>query len=428
MAGPTAIDVRAEANADLAISPEDTEEQPWVPALPWRRIVLQALGMWLATRAALGIVSYISVVFLTNGFDPAKMGVQGPFPPVVVLRYWLRWDTSWYIRISTEGYPGDLSRAAFFPLYPFLIDLFSFGGGEDVRLGVALLIANLAALAAFIAIGLLAYQELGETAATLSIIALSAHPFAFFMAAAYPESLLISFATFSILFARRGMWYWAALFAFLAALTRPVGIVLALPLAWEYAQAHGWLPLSWGANSAQRLRPSLLLKGILVVAAAPLAFGAYNLYLWVISGEPWAFFQAQSTWGHRFVPPWDLPLLLVSSVLNQPAWSFGQARLLIDVLAILLFVVLTVLSVRRLPVSFTLYIAAVLYISVASPIVGSFDPFTSAARYLLAAVPAFLLLGLWMVHKPWLNILVVACGFMLQSLFMAFFLMGGWIV
>jgi hypothetical protein len=57
-----------------------------------------------------------------------------------------------------------------------------------------------------------------------------------------------------------------------------------------------------------------------------------------------------------------------------------------------------------------------------------YDPFNGEGRYVMAAVPLFLLLGRWMVRRPWLEMLVVGGGFMLQALFLGFFLRGGWVV
>jgi hypothetical protein len=69
-------------------------------------------------------------------------------------------------------------------------------------------------------------------------------------------------------------------------------------------------------------------------------------------------------------------------------------------------------------VAYTLYMLALTYLVIASPItLGSPDLLMSAERYMLAAAPMFLLLGRWMGHRPWLDMLLVSGGL---------FLMGGW--
>jgi hypothetical protein len=434
------------ADEKVAVTSDNSVEKLWsaadssdrlaaTPPISWRKVALQAFGVWLATRVVFALVTYIAVNFYTTGFKPVEMGLAGPFPPPLLLQSWNRWDTNWYLRITTNGYEGDVLRTAFFPLYPMLIKVFALGGGENVRLGVAMIISNLGALAAFIAVGLIASHEAApkrihagehdpapDTAQVLSVMA--AYPFAFFTVAAYADGLFFGLAAFSIFFARRGLWYWAALMAFLAGLTRPTGVILVLPLAWEYARQHGWLSRDW----RERLRLNSVLKALIVWGAVPLAIGLYAAYLWAAFGNPLVFVEAQSHWGHQLVPIWELPFLLVGSVLNQPMWSFTQSRLLIDVVPIVVFTALTLLGARRLPAIYTLYMVGALIMSLASPLVGYFNPFASVGRYLLVAFPAFLLLARWTKRYTWLHVLVIGGGFMLQALLAAFFLMGGWMV
>lgn len=403
--------------------PNSETTVPTRSQLPWRRIALQAAGMWLATRIALALVTYIAVNFFTTGLDPDKMRLTGPIPPAALLASWQRWDTDWYLTISARGYGEDVLRTAFFPLFPLLIHIFTFLG-DHTRLLVALLISNLGGLAAFIGVGLVAAQEDGPDASPYAVGALAAYPFAFFTAAAYPDGLFLGLAAFSLFAARRGAWRWAALCAFLAGLARPTSVILILPLAWEYARQAGWL----SRRRREQMRLPSLLKAVMVVGAVPLGVGLYAGYLWYTFGNPVTFLQVQSHWGHKFVPIWDIPWLIVSSMLNQPAWTFTQARLLVDLVPILVFAALTVASARRLPIAFTLYMAGALFVTLSSPIVGDFDPFISASRYLLAAFPAFILLGRWTRQHTWLHMLIMSGGFMLQGVLAGFFLMGGWII
>jgi hypothetical protein len=413
---------------------ETIEQRPLeVPApdpartLGWRRVALHAALAWLAMRLVYAVFTYLAVLFLKQGFDPIQMGLGGPTYPGELFRAWYQWDVGWYLPISNEGYAPDVRRAAFFPLYPLLINIFTSIGGDPTRFPVAVLVANLGTLLAFVGLALVAAREKGATVASYSVLAFAAYPFAFFTAAAYPDGLFIGLAAFALLFARRQMWYAAAACAFFAALARPTGMALAIPLIWEFASRHVSRPLGGGF-------PRLIVtwraaaKGALVAGAVPLGVGLFALYLWSIFGDPLVFVKIQSYWAHAFVPPWDLPALAWNSIGAQLEWSFNQSRVIIDVAPAVLFVALTVVAARRLPVSFTLYMAAVLLVSLASPLVTYFNPFASIGRYLLAAFPAFILLGDWSSRYPWVNALVLGGGFMLQALFVGFYLMGGWMV
>ena len=414
---------RREPHAQALLQPADQAARP----LDWRRIAGQAALVWLATRLVYTVSTYVAVIFLKQGFDPSLMGLGGPTYPHELFESWHRWDVDWYLVISNEGYGPDIRRAAFFPLFPLLINLFTWFGGDSNRFTVAMIVANLGTLGAFVGIALAAANERGRVVASYALLAFAAYPFVFFTAAAYPDGLFVGLAAFALLFSRRQMWYWAAGFAFAAALARPTGLALAAPLIWEFASRHY-------SRSPERRVPRLSMtwraaaKGALVAAAVPLGVGVFALYLWWALGDPLAFVKAQANWAHTFTPFWDLPALAWNAIGAQPEWSFNQARVIIDVAPAVLFVALAVAGARRLPVSFTLYIAAVLLVSLASPIVTYFDPFASVGRYLLAAFPAFILLGEWSSRRPWVNALVLGGGFMLQALFLGFFLMGGWMI
>ena len=109
-------------------------------------------------------------------------------------------------------------------------------------------------------------------------------------------------------------------------------------------------------------------------------------------------------------------------------WSYEVARSLVDLAPVALFALVLLAGVRRLPASFTVYMACLLLLVVSSPRPERLGYFVSAGRYFTAAVPAFLLLGRWVVRRPWLDLLLVSGGFLLQAVFAAFFLAGGWMV
>jgi hypothetical protein len=388
---------------------------------------VQAAVAWLAMRVVYAVFTYLGVLFLKQGFDPVQMGLGGSTYPDALFEAWHHWDVDWYLVISNESYAPDAHRAAFFPLFPLLVNIFTSFGGDPTRYPVAVLIANLGTLGAFVGIALLAAREKGGLAAQHSLLAFAAYPFAFFTAAAYPDGLFIALAAFALLFARREMWYAAAACALFAALARPTGIALALPLIWEFASRHIVGPEGGGVRRLRVTWPEAA-KGALIAAAVPLGVGLFALYLWSTFGDPFAFLRAQTYWAHSFVPPWDLPVLAWNSIGAQLEWSFNQSRVIIDIVPAVLFLGLTAAAARHLPASLTLYMACVLLVSLASPLVGAWNPFTSVGRYLMAAFPAFILLGDWSSRYPWVNALVLGGGFMLQALFLGFFLMGGWIV
>jgi hypothetical protein len=154
---------------------------------------------------------------------------------------WDRWDAAWFVDIARHGY-ASYGSSFFMPLYPLLIRLLAPPLGGDA-LAAGLLISTVAAFWAFLALYRLAERlapgrGLGPT--TLLVACLL--PTAFFLMAAYTESLFLALALWAILAALDGRWWRAAALGALAALTRQQGIVLAalaLPPLWPLAR-RGW--------------------------------------------------------------------------------------------------------------------------------------------------------------------------------------------
>ncbi|WIG60938.1 MAG: hypothetical protein OJF49_003686 [Ktedonobacterales bacterium] len=438
-----------------------------------RRIVIEASAMWLATRLAMVALTYFAVTLTpdgrAHGYDTTTLRH--------LLYTWKQWDAVWYTQIAHIGYTR-LYTTAFFPLYPLLIKTVTLVIGEHWLLA-AMIVSNLAALGAFIGVGLLAANEFdGANASQRAIRVFAAYPLAFFLTAPYTEGLFIGLVAFSLFFARRGNWRWAALTAFLAALTRPTGIILLPPLVWEFGRQHGWwaavasLPVwrrlrvavarylpgrrgggapvggatqaarggdeeasawrsAWRRARASTFERGTLLALALVVIAVPFGIGLYMAYLKLKYGHPLLFLHVQEYFWHRqTVALWESIPQAIQQWLSLPGLSFWQSRGLIDLVPLAVCALVALVSIRRLPFAFTLYMLGLIYLTVRSPI---FEPaypdiLSSSGRFMLAAIPVFLILGQWTRRRPGLEMLLISGGFLLQALFAAYFLSGGWLV
>lgn len=397
---------------------------PWCPVLAW------GIGCFVATRVAYMLATYFGVVYLHNFLIHS----WGGFSLGALLRVWQTGDVGWYLGIAAHGYTTPV-QTAFFPLYPALIALLGHGLSGTAQLAVAMLIANAFALVALVGLAALAAQEYGPAVAFPALRAMIAFPLAFFLVAAYADTLSLAFIIWCLFLLRRGHWRLAAACAFGATLARPTGVVLALPMLWEFGRQHGW----WQRNTWRWLRapggPVALLRALwsprawldlgLLLAAVPSAIGIFSLYCWRRFGDPLSFLHVQQS--HWLRVPLALPsavALLVRDLHPAPVLSFLEARTLIDLGPYVLCGMLTVLMLRRMPLAFTLYMLGLLYLDVSEPIVGHLLPFPSVGRHMLLAVPIFLVLGAWSARRPWLDTLVLAAGFILQGIFFAAFLTG----
>lgn len=412
----------------------DVTQEGWLSArrsarggLSRREIALQAAGMWLITRILAAIVTFFSVTL--SAFRP------GAFGPHLLLLRWDRFDAIWYQLIARYGYwtpsaatftrDGGQMPTAFFPLYPLLIKAVTLVFGFQHELLIAMIIANLGSLAAFIAVGLFAAQENGSDNALRTVLVFAAYPMAFFLVAAYSEGIFVSLAIFGLYCARRGAWWQAAALALLAALTRFTGIVLALPLLWEFGRQHRWWSRAgWALGRwKDRLRPGELGRAVMVVCAAPAGVGLYMLYLWRRFGDPLSFAHAaEANWYHRPMPPWSSVAYALHGLAGAQPWSYQLALVLLDLIPLLIVALVTLITARRMPVAFTLYLAGLLYLCISAPATWTNDVYVSSARYLIPAVPIFMLFARWSRRRPTLNLALVGGGFMLQAMLLTLWL------
>lgn len=393
-----------------------------------RDIMASALLFWLATRLVFAVLTYFAVLLPQgSSLRPSAAGVT----PGLLLGSWNRLDAQWYIAIAQRGY-WAVQATAFFPLYPILLRAaaFLFFGHY---LFAGMVVGNLGALAACIGLGLLAaYDGKPEDAGRAIRIEL-AYPLAFFTIAAYADSLLLACITFALYFARTGRWRWAAAMAFLGGLTRPTALTLLLPLLWEYGRQHEWRQgwRGWPRAGTRawlarlRSRASATLEPVLVVGAVPAALAAYAAYCWLRFGDPLAFAHAQHYWGRVTVAPWAALGLAAHALTARPLLSYDTARTLVDLAPAVLFLALTIIAARRMPVAYLLYMLGELYIALGTPRPSFAFPFAAAGRYLLPSIPMFLLLARWSERRPWLDLLLVGGGFALQAILTAIFVTHG---
>jgi hypothetical protein len=436
-------------SAPERLAAREAEQAPEVSPPSWRQIAIQATGMWLASRVILALLTYYAALFQASLLaQPNQNNVPRTNPvitPDLLLSRWLQWDATYYVSIARFGYFKP-EETAFFPFYPLLIHLLTAILGPANELLAAMLISNLATLVGFIGIGCLVAQE-GGTSRTISqtILVLTAYPLAFFLAAPYTEGLFLACAAWALVAARRGWWYLGACCALVGGLTRPTGVILILPLVYEFGRQHSWwqqvidgmrhrdlawlrrVPREWSWQSAFML--------LALVVAVPLAFGVFALICAQKFGDPLLFIKVHDQWDRIQLPIWTAALRGILwegaiVVLHQGVWSYENARNLVDMGPVVIISIITLCSLRRMPISFTLYMLGLLYVSIDPPVkIGQNTvEFDSAGRFLLLSIPVFLLFGRWTARYAWLEMLLVGGGFLLQAVFAAYYLSGGWLI
>jgi Gpi18-like mannosyltransferase len=321
------------------------------------------------------------------------------------LEPWQRWDTPQYQAIAERGYSAFDTAYFTPPVYPFLMSglAFLFGGNT---LASGLFISGLAFLGCLLVIHKLALLEFGNAdLAMRTVIYLAVYPAAFFLVAAYNESIFMLTAMFSIYFTRKEKWLAAGLLAGLAALIRIPGLLLVLPLG--YAAWQAWKKCS---------RKSWL--ALLVMGLGPLL---YYIYQWIWLGKlPTSILIAQTQRGGYLTVPGLNIFEAVQRIIN------GQLVIenFLELLFTLIFIVFTVLIWKKLPRLYGLYAASLMLFFLAR--MGSPQPLISMVRYTMEIFPVFLLFATWGA-KPIVHRLIFYLSWLGLLFFTAQFAIWGWV-
>jgi hypothetical protein len=332
--------------------------------LPLGEAVLPFVVARVVVLGALGLAH-----FIVDRTHPTEPGVAARVHAGL-----LGWDAGWYEAIARVGY-GPLGHQSlrFFPLVPLVTHALAWLPGLSDGAALVLL-SNVAALVATVLLFALVRRETGdEGVARRSIWFLSLAPAAFVLVMGYAESVLLCFVLGCFLALRPGKasgagrpnFALAGLLGFGAALTRPIGVLVALAIAVELVR--WWTRLGAGPRRV----------GLVATAAPVVAVVAFLGCAAHVVGDFWAPLRVQLESTHH-------------GGLSDPfATLFDDARGLLHhhvgtalhVPWVLLALVFLVVCWRRLPASYTVLAAAIMAVAVAGSNLDSFE------RYALSAFP-----------------------------------------
>ena len=261
-----------------------------------RRAARYSLKLFLVLRVGLTILALAAVGLVAQNEPTDVPGWPAPETEHGVGNVgtsFERWDALWFLRIADDGYREDDASAAFFPLYPTAVrGVSTLIGGHP--LAAALIVSNLAFLAALIVVYLLTLVEFDERTARRATLYMAVWPTAFFFLAPYSESLFLALAAGAVLCARTGRWVPAAALGAFAAATRSIGIVLVAVLAVE---AVSQLREARGGR-VRDLVPRLGLSALVSVGLL-----AYLAFWKAFTGDWLAPIREQEVWQRDFSFP-----------------------------------------------------------------------------------------------------------------------------
>ena len=393
--------------------------------LLWLAWLIIVLGYQAVVPARLSLVKPDFVLPWTANETSLRSLDNKPYLTDPFMNAQVSWDSEFYISIATSGYDDPKVRVvnppsgtpppfdrplslnyAYFPAYPYAIRAVEFPltiFGLDIVATATLagvIVSALGAFAAMTALYDLTRKELGDSGAFRAVFYLLVFPTGFYLAQVYTEGMFIGLSFACLALSRRNQWLLATSCAVIAALTRPVGAALVIPLA------LAWLR-EWRARRVFSSR--LLAQGFL--GAAPLL--AYALYRLSFNGI--AFDLVERLFYGRELFALDKTYWVWSSAFASFSGNNPQAAVHygLEFSLMALGLVTSVLTLRRYP-DLALFSLAVILIPLSTVQV------ESIMRYVLAAPSVFLMLSRWGRHvvfdRTWtlVSILLMA---MLTTLF-----------
>lgn len=262
-------------------------------------------------------------------------------------------DSYWYEQVASDGHEkitpdqlgkcedGDIEQSyyAFFPLYPAIIGAtIAFTGVHfnAVAFGYSLLFSLLLFIVFYRYVSL--YTGNGRIG-FLAVLFLMLFPFHYYFSVFYTEALflLLLVGCFFALEKKQLLLFGAL--ASLLVVVRPNGLFMLIPLGIYFLEKyHGFtiqkVPSPFAINYVKA-----------VVFLAPVAvFLFYCAYLYYMTGDFFAYKTAQTGWCRETVWPWE------------PIIRAGSWKEYFKIAYLGIFMVVSLLAVRKIPISFTVLI------------------------------------------------------------------------
>ena len=235
--------------------------------LVWSRIVPRLLGMSLLPVLVVVVLRTICAVILYLSLSPTA-AINSTFQNGLYI--FAAWDSGHYASIARYWYPPVPAREwSFFPLYPTLIrilDVF----GVDISIG-GLLVAAVCGLASILVFQKLANFYLPRDRSLQTVLAYFLLPPVFvFSAVYYSEPVFLLFSLLSWYFCINGNSWKSCVAASLTTLVRPYGVLIVVPLVFQYLRRRQYWQLAYCLIPVLTLAGWMLYSLIITGIFAPL--------------------------------------------------------------------------------------------------------------------------------------------------------------
>lgn len=372
--------------------------------------------MGLAKNTRLEI-AYIFLLFFSTRFILTTIGVfaraflgrqygkQFIWSQQTWLDLWGVWDSFWYMDIAENGYSEvgrnflspDQANYAFFPLYPLLMRFLGTVLGNRYYLA-GVIISNICIIVSSILLYKLVQLDSDEKTALQSVKYLFLFPTAFIFSGVFTESLYLCLVLLCFYLARTKKWMLVGIAGFFLALTRSLGVLMIVPLTYEYLKEKKF--------RLNQVRLNSLF--LLFIPLGLLVFAVYNFFL---AGDFLAFKDIQAAWNREMSDPFTA----IISGFQQGLFKSDFKKLL-EAAFTAVSLLLLIAFFRKVQFSYWLFAM----FSILVPLTGGVD---SIPRYVLPVFPLFILLAKLSKNRDFDDSATLSLG-LLQGFLMALWTCG----
>lgn len=340
--------------------------------------VLKSFVIW---RIAIIFIAYLAIKFVPLSGINFFGGKYINYITNPLFWGWANFDGEHYLSIAMFGYK-DL-QLAFFPAYPFLMNIFSKLIGSDTAsyLWSGIIISNILFFGSLLLLWKIIKLDYSEKIAKIAIILLLVFPTSFYFGAVYTESLFLFSSLLTYYLYKKNKYFLSGLVGILMTLTRLYGVFVIIMVLIDMLQNK--------TSISKIVKEKIYLIG--------LSASGLFIYMWYLVknyNDPFAFYNLQTLVGEQR----SLNLILLPQVfyryfikiIPNLSWNYFPSvfTIFLELSIALIFLAVILFSYKRMRLDYWSYVLLGYLIPT---LTGSFS---SLPRYVVVLFPAFIFMAL----------------------------------
>ena len=333
---------------------------------------------------------------------------------------YLKWDANNYQRIAIGGYSyhvengTDFTTLAFFPLYPWLIRIVNIIFRNEILSGI--IVSSLLYSGACCFLYKLMAIDYNRATTIRAIVFISVFPHSLFLGVMMNESTLLFTLCAGFYFIRRHNWPLVGIFGALAALSRLAGILLAIPAAVEWLEEYKILDRLRRKEIGEVWR-LFYSKGLWIFLML-LGTGIYLYCNYKTTGDWFKFLEYQDRiWNNKSCYFGKGIQGIFANLVHDGKYT-KFAMWLPAVVSVIFVTAALIYGLRRHRTMYSAFL--VIYIIINTGLTWPI----SVARYMVCALPAFMILADFSERHKWSEHLLTASMAIAFGIYFVAYFMG----